>query len=296
MCRIKRILIMIMVGLQVAQLGVYGVYNSSVTMVVEGSSGGDSSGGSSSGGSTIIIDVGYPMGGYDKNNDSIKTNSKEIKPNGVNILEGYIEGYPGNVFKPMNGLTREEYATIIYRILKFSGKDKDVKFDDVESSRWSYKAVSTLATYGILVGIGNNLYKPTREITVEESIIILDRLLYTDKYSKDARGIDIIGSDEGTDAIGRLYNMGVLDSIVNNGRIDGKRVITRWEIVDIINNIIYSDLMTMKVNKFNDIKSSDSYYSDIVKATVDELKFGLRNKISKIEYIEDIGSLPLIIY
>lgn len=87
----------------------------------------------------------------------------------TNDHAAYLSGYPNNRFDPDCDMTRAEAAQMFYNLLL----DKDVTitsgFDDVDRDAWYAKAVNTLASLGILNGVGNNLYAPERAITRADS-------------------------------------------------------------------------------------------------------------------------------
>lgn len=237
--------------------------SSSVTLYVAGNTTSTNNG--SNGNSSNSIKKTNVFNGTDIEGNHFNTSSSSIVPNVAQIIQGYIEGYPDGTFKPLNGLSREEYATIIYRILEFDKTTYTKHFSDVAEGRWSYEAIETMAEYGIIEGVGNGRYEPEREITQEEAILILDRILDTDKYSTELK-VEITGSVKGRAALSRLYNAGILNSLVVNGEIQGKETIKRWQIVSVINKIVYSDLATTNWNVFSDISEQDSYYKDVLKS------------------------------
>ena len=80
----------------------------------------------------------------------------------------YLFGYPEGTFGPENNMTRAEVAQMFYNLLL----DQDVTitktFDDVPANAWYAKAVNTLASLGVVSGVGNGDFEPERSITRAE--------------------------------------------------------------------------------------------------------------------------------
>lgn len=74
---------------------------------------------------------------------------------------------------------REEVAAIFYRLLTDASKDAygtdTNRFSDVPSSRWSNRAISTLANAGIISGYPDGTFKPGQTITRAEFTVIAVR-------------------------------------------------------------------------------------------------------------------------
>ncbi|MCK9478399.1 MAG: S-layer homology domain-containing protein [Firmicutes bacterium] len=87
---------------------------------------------------------------------------------------GIISGYDDNTFRPNSGITREEVAVIISR--SFSMEESEMVFDDSsEISDWASKAVSRVASVGIMQGSGER-FEPKNNVTREMAAVIAIRL------------------------------------------------------------------------------------------------------------------------
>jgi len=88
-----------------------------------------------------------------------------------------------NNFRPDDRISREEMAVIIARYLTArDGVDvstyEHVKFTDSNNvSEWAVSSVSYLATKGIILGYPDGDYRPKQEITREEAVAIIARVL-----------------------------------------------------------------------------------------------------------------------
>ena len=85
-----------------------------------------------------------------------------------------IEGYTDGTFGPDKNITRAEFATMIVRALGLLPV-KDLAFTDVPEGKWYTETVNTAASWGIIVGVGNNMFAPDKNITRQEAAIMLIR-------------------------------------------------------------------------------------------------------------------------
>jgi len=118
-------------------------------------------------------DLSYEIKYTDNNFDDIKGHRYEeemIEAANRLIIKGYGDGN----FGPDKDITRAEFATMVVRTLGLIPSD-NVSFDDVKEGAWYYEFVNTAADWGIVVGIGNNLFAPEKNITRQEAAIMLMR-------------------------------------------------------------------------------------------------------------------------
>lgn len=89
---------------------------------------------------------------------------------------GFMIGFENN-FEPDRPLSREEMATLLYRILNISyNKTYTNSFTDISVNKWSYNAIQALAKSGILKGYGDQTFRPTQPIKREEMASLLVRI------------------------------------------------------------------------------------------------------------------------
>lgn len=87
----------------------------------------------------------------------------------------YLNGYETGFFGPNNHMTRAEVAQMFYSLLLKKDVPTTVSFVDVPANAWYAKAVNTLASLGIVTGVGNNEFDPNRPITRAEFTAIAMR-------------------------------------------------------------------------------------------------------------------------
>lgn len=101
--------------------------------------------------------------------------------NALNL--GIVKGGWNNNFNGQSFLTKEAMSTIIYRYLKINNKlDEPVNtnnnFVDLsEVSPWAKEAVTALASRGVIKGDDKGLILPKSNVTREQAIVMVVRLL-----------------------------------------------------------------------------------------------------------------------
>lgn len=89
--------------------------------------------------------------------------------------DAYLKGYGNGSFGPADNMTRAEVAQMFYNLLNDKDVAVTVSFADVPEDAWYREAVETLATLGIVEGIGNDQFAPERTITRAEFTVIAMR-------------------------------------------------------------------------------------------------------------------------
>lgn len=84
--------------------------------------------------------------------------------------DAYVSGYPGNWFGPDDFLTRAQAAQIFYGLLNDANILVTAGFSDVPSDAWYAKAVNTLASLGLVSGVGGDRFLPDQPITRAEFV------------------------------------------------------------------------------------------------------------------------------
>ena len=93
-----------------------------------------------------------------------------------------VLGISDTVFAPQDTLTREQAATILYRLMAGEndpGAELSLTFDDSEEiSGWAREAVAFLTSRGIINGVGNNRFAPKAPVTCEEALALAVRIAH----------------------------------------------------------------------------------------------------------------------
>ncbi len=93
---------------------------------------------------------------------------------------GIMTGLEDNRFSPDKPLSREEMATILYRIVKDKGIDKKVgstsKFNDIQPELWSYEYINFISNLGIFGGYEDGTFRPSKQNTRAEMATLMERI------------------------------------------------------------------------------------------------------------------------
>lgn len=148
----------------------------------------------------------------------------------------YLNGYEDNTFRPDANMTRAEVAQMFYNLLSDKDVPITVSFTDVASEAWYSDAVNTLASLGMITGVGNNLYEPNRSITRAEFTAIAMR------FADLATGGENVFSDVAEDTWYYDYVVGSIQYGWITGYPDGtfrpENTITRAEVTTIVNRML----------------------------------------------------------
>lgn len=89
-----------------------------------------------------------------------------------NIVSGYDDGS----FRPENTITREEFAAMICRFMKYDTSASEV-FSDVPSEHWAAPYIAAMKANGIISGYEDGSFGLGRNITRAEAIAMINRAL-----------------------------------------------------------------------------------------------------------------------
>ena len=87
------------------------------------------------------------------------------------VALGAVSGYPDNIFKPENKITRAEFATILVKAFKLEPQ-KGKTFADTEG-HWARDSISTAAYHGIVSGYDATRFGPDDNITREQMAVMI---------------------------------------------------------------------------------------------------------------------------
>ncbi|ANS76225.1 hypothetical protein AWM70_17915 [Paenibacillus yonginensis] len=184
----------------------------------------------------------------------------------------YIFGYPDGMIKPLNNISREEVATIFYRLMDDATRSdymiNDSSFSDVGDTRWSNKAIATMQNAGIITGYLNGSFKPGQAITRAEFAAIASRFDNLDEQDNDSFS-DISGH----------WAEKYIVSAANKGWIKGypdgtfkpDQYITRAEAMAFINSVLNRKVaeegISADAKMWPDNTPDKWYYEDVIEAT-----------------------------
>ena len=184
----------------------------------------------------------------------------------------YVIGYVEGDVRPEENITREEVAMIFYRLLTDDSRNEILSdsnpFTDIDSNRWSNRAISTLYNGGILKGYLDGEFKPSDPISRAEFAAISARF---DK-------LEPISESKLTDISGHWAEK-YINSSELKGWIKGYEDntfrpeidITRAESMTLINNVLGRGVLEENIHpdaiKWPDNLTTAWYYEAVEEAT-----------------------------
>lgn len=198
--------------------------------------------------------------------------TKEIgTPGDLNAEDhfAYIIGYPDGLVRPENFITRQEVATIFFRLLTEETRTANFTstndFADVIDGMWSNNAISTMAKMGIVKGYAG-MFKPLDNITRAEFATMAAR--FTDGEAAESPFTDTEGH-WAEDYIGIAASLQWVNG--SDGKFRPDDYITRAEVMAIVNRVLHraveSDYILEDAIKWADNPEAAWYYEDVIEAT-----------------------------
>lgn len=184
---------------------------------------------------------------------------------------GYMGGYGNGVFGPNDNMTRAQAAQMFYNLLLNKNVDITVEFTDVPADEWYGNAVRTLASLGVIKGIGNGQFAPNRTITRAEFTVIAMRFA---NVSADVTNpfTDVATNDWYYTAVTSAVSYGWINGY-SDGSFRPQATITRAEVVTIVNRMLNraADRNFVDSNvtaQFDDVPNTYWAYYNIMEATI----------------------------
>lgn len=185
----------------------------------------------------------------------------------------YVMGYPDGTVRPEINITREEIATIFYRLLKEENRNSlltdDNDFTDISSDKWSNTAISTIAAAGFINGYEDGTFKPENPITRAEFAAIISRM-YGDIDTTFAADFDDIQGHWAANEIKKLSELECINGYEDN-TVRPEQLITRAESMAIINRVLVryvdADGLHDNINNWSDNDINEWYYYPVLEAT-----------------------------
>ena len=184
----------------------------------------------------------------------------------------YIIGYPEGDVRSQNDISRDEVATIFFRMLTDNSRNDfwmiTNSYIDVPADMWSNNAISTMSNAKILTGDPDGKFRPADSITRGEFAAIAARFSGK-KYNGENKFSDTSGhwSEE---YINRAVQEGWISGYPD-GSFKPDQYITRAEAMTLVNNILNrhakEDGMLDNMLKWPDNVPGEWYYTAVQEAT-----------------------------
>ena len=186
--------------------------------------------------------------------------------------DAYMKGYANGTFGPNANMTRAEAAQMFYNLLLNKQTVADAGFTDVAADRWYADAVNTLAFMGIINGVGNNQFAPSRTISRAEFAAIATRFAKANSNGSLAF-TDVKRSDWFYNSVLTAVNYGWIGGY-SNGTFKPNNNITRAEVVSIVNKMLarsadktFINSNASSIKSFTDVSKSFWGFYEVTEAT-----------------------------
>lgn len=160
----------------------------------------------------------------------------------INALynDGIVNGKGNGNFEPASKVMREEFAQMLYKLTKASA-DNSVSFADVSDSDWYAPAVRTLASNGIVKGMGDSfgvgvtIKRQDMAVMLYNTLVYFGRNLPTDGDVKPS-DFDSV-SDYAQSAVSALMSAGLFKGY-EDGSFAPQNDVTRAEAAQAVYSVI----------------------------------------------------------
>lgn len=145
----------------------------------------------------------------------------------------YLNGYGTGLFGPDDHMTRAQAAQMFYNLLLDQEVSAAVRFTDVPADAWYARAVETLASLGMVEGVGGGKFAPERTITRAEFTVMAMRFARLPEGGENPFS-DVTSSDWFYDQVVGAVQYGWITGYTD-GTFRPEATITRAEVTAITN-------------------------------------------------------------
>ncbi len=109
----------------------------------------------------------------------------------VMASKGIINGTSSTTFNPGDAITRADFTVLLVDTLGLNAKF-DVNFIDVTADRYYYNQIGIARKLGIIDGVGNNKFDPSKKISRQDMMVIAEKaMMVAEKLDKTAKSDDL---------------------------------------------------------------------------------------------------------
>jgi len=149
--------------------------------------------------------------------------------------KGIIGGYSDGTFRPINNVTRAEFAKMICLAMGWDLIEPQTpSFKDVPKSSWAYKYIETAKAKGVIGGYNDATFRPTNNITRAEIAKIVAETL---KLPTGTSTLKDVGSHWAKDYIDACTKAGIVGGYSDN-TFRPNNTATRAEAVKMVSGMI----------------------------------------------------------
>ena len=147
-----------------------------------------------------------------------------------------MSGYGDGLFGANDNMTRAQVCQMFYNLLLDKDVAITVNFADVSDDAWYAKAVNTLASLGIVKGIGDGMFAPDRAISRAEFAAIASRFAKASNVGS-VNFADVFADDWFYDPVLTAVSYGWISGY-EDGTFKPNANITRAEVTSITNRML----------------------------------------------------------
>jgi len=149
---------------------------------------------------------------------------------------GYIQGYPGGIFRPDRSVNRAEFAAVLSRIASPELKPERVQtgFADVSSRNWASAYIRYAARQRFMQGYPGQVFKPAKDINRAEGVVTLARFAKLPQTPIiETPFPDVPGRYWAFPEIYTARSAGIL-KYLEGGRFSPLKILTRGEVAEML--------------------------------------------------------------
>ena len=205
----------------------------------------------------------------DSSSQSIVEEKRTIMTAKARKSNYFMNGYEDGTFRPNNGMTRAEAATVIARLMdteKIISEERETSFTDITKSDWFYKYITYLEKYGVNKAVFEGEFKGNQPITRAEFV----KLCANAGAFEPAKVQNVTKSftDVTDETQFKAEILAAAENGIINGYSDGtfcpSKTLTRAEITTILTRILGIAERKDKPQKFSDLDTSHWAYGVIM--------------------------------
>ena len=173
---------------------------------------------------------------------------------------GVVNGVGNGKFAPQKNITRQEAASMLYRLAALNKNTKDdeatslphIFADSAKIQSWAWKNVDWVYRQGIMNGMGENTFAPDGEYTREQSIVTALRL-YDSSYAvapeAEAAHYVLVPNERTVTIEDAAGNRLLTDFEGTNGYFQNAHLFGVWAEVDWIDTDPHCTIMNLKTGE-----------------------------------------------
>lgn len=93
-------------------------------------------------------------------------------------INGLIQGYEDDTFKPDRSITRAEFASIVVKYAAITSKSGAKSFEDVPNRHWAKENIDRVTAAGLMSGRSDKIFSPDEKITRQEVATVMNKALF----------------------------------------------------------------------------------------------------------------------